>query len=27
VRGELRETIKQLVGSGTWKGVNLLRAA
>ncbi len=24
VRGELRETVKQLVGNGTWKGVNLL---
>ncbi|MBI2745822.1 MAG: LysR family transcriptional regulator [Burkholderiales bacterium] len=24
VRGELRETVKQLVNSGTWKGVNLL---
>jgi LysR family transcriptional regulator, regulatory protein for tcuABC len=26
VRGELRETIKQLVTSGQWKGVNLLSA-
>ncbi len=24
VRGELRETVKQLVNGGTWKGVNLL---
>ena len=27
VRGELRETIRQLVNSGQWKGVNLLPAA
>jgi LysR family tcuABC transcriptional regulator len=27
VRGELRETIRQLVHSGQWKGVNLLPAA
>ena len=24
VRGELRETVRQLVSSGTWQGVNLL---
>jgi len=24
VRGELRETVKQLVSSGSWQGVNLL---